>query len=491
MTTQVEIWLWEIQMHRQTGNIDAAIKCIKNVLSIDCFNEQALVELQSVYTKIQSSLEIEGNVIFLAFKKTIEDLLITHCNDIADRISDDYIVSIRHITKLLEIVPDFCKPALLNNRASAYRILGKYTESFNDLDNAILLDPNLASNYINKAVVYSDLNDFKLAEEMYKKGMLLDPKDSNAHFSLSIVLLKQGRYAEGFKEYRYRLKEYQLGNIKVPEWTGEKLKKGKKLLVVGEQGFGDLIMYARYFPMIKELGLEIYLCGQPALFSLFEPLGVSKFIPAINEHGNLKHDNSNHGCDYYCCIADLPKIFKTNPDTIPLTEGYLQADSKIIEKWKNILGSKTKPRVGIVWAGNPTFLTDYKRSMSLETFLKAIPSEFECISLQKEFKQDELDYINESKCVKVVADHIEDFTDTAALIELVDLVVSVDTSVLNLAGALGKEAWAMLPFSPDWRWFANWYSSITQYRQPKPGDWASVLSEVKEKLQAKYKHESS
>ena len=169
--------------------------------------------------------------------------------------------------------------------------------------------------------------------------------------------------------------------------------------------------------------------------------------------------------------------------TIPSASSYILSSREQILRWKTHLGEVTKPRIGLVWSGSTTHKNDQNRSLSLSQILPYLSSDYEYISLQKEIRDIDKDALTVGVTIKHFGDSLRDFTDTAALCELMDIVISVDSSVAHLAGALGKPTWILLPFNPDWRWLLDrddspWYSSVRLYRQPNIGDWKSVLEKV-------------
>ena len=259
-------------------------------------------------------------------------------------------------------------------------------------------------------------------------------------------------------------------------------------------------MRNNHYPMLVaaiEQGDKIILATTTDVFSLLRPLGISHFKELRKGKKGTKtfvKDDNDYPYDYFCFMASLPLLFKTTTKKIPSASGYLKTDPEKVQKWGEILGPKTKPRIGIVWSGGEEFLTDWRRSMTVEQFVTGLPKEFEYVCLQKTVRKVDETTILDYPWIKFIGNQLDDFADTAAVMDNVDLVISTCTSTANLAGALGKESWVLLPFSPDWRWDAEWYSSVKQYRQKtayNTRDWSEILAQVKADLQAKYMHESS
>jgi hypothetical protein len=184
--------------------------------------------------------------------------------------------------------------------------------------------------------------------------------------------------------------------------------------------------------------------------------------------------------DYQCSLLSLPGALKTTLETIPSPTAYLRADPKKVARWQEILGPGERPRVGMCWSGNPSNSDDSRRSIPLALWIAHLPDDFEYFCLQKDIRESDRQTLRSSNRIKALDTNL---SDTAALIETLDLVISVDTSIAHLSGALGKKTWILLPFLPDWRWLLDradspWYSSVTLYRQAVAGDWEAVVAEV-------------
>jgi ADP-heptose:LPS heptosyltransferase len=191
--------------------------------------------------------------------------------------------------------------------------------------------------------------------------------------------------------------------------------------------------------------------------------------------------------DYHCSLMSLPMLFQSNLHSIPTPISYLQHHPAKAFFWKKRLGKKTKPRIGLVWSGNPDHTNDQNRSISLSELISCLPERYEYISLQKKLRPNDRETLDKNRNIHNFIDDLKDFSDTAGLIECLDLVISVDTSVAHLAGSLGKETWVLLPFRPDWRWMLDrndspWYKSLKLYRQQAVNAWDGVYKEIKRDL---------
>jgi hypothetical protein len=250
---------------------------------------------------------------------------------------------------------------------------------------------------------------------------------------------------------------------------------GRKILLYAEQGYGDTLQFCRYVPQIAALGAAVILEVQPPLVALLADLeGVAQIVAAGKPLPDF---------DYRCALMSLPHALQTTLETIPRTTPYLQSDVGRAKEWRSVLGERLGPRIGLAWSGSPIHDNDHNRSMALAPLLAALPAQFQYVSLQKDVRANDREALESSSNLENVARELHDFSDTAALCESLDLVISVDTSVVHLCGALGKPCWLMLPYHPDWRWLLErddspWYPSVRLYRQRWRGDWSGVLARV-------------
>ena len=248
-----------------------------------------------------------------------------------------------------------------------------------------------------------------------------------------------------------------------------------------EQGFGDTIQFCRYAKLVSELGARVILQTPKALAPLLRELD------GVDELRDMQQPLPDY--DFHCPLMSLPLAFKTTLTTIPSTTRYLQATPEKLAAWVNKLGPKTKPRVGLVWSGNAAHKNDSNRSLTLEQLLICLPEGLDYISLHKEIRASDQEILDRQGTIRTFCHELNDFSETAALCELMDVVISVDTSVAHLASALGKETWVLLPYAPDWRWLLDrqdspWYQSVRLYRQDEQRDWNNVLQKINTDLLA-------
>ena len=311
---------------------------------------------------------------------------------------------------------------------------------------------------------------FDDAIALYRQALAATPDHAATHLLLAQALLATGRYAEGWREYEWRNRGEggaPFPNIEAPRWHGEALD-GRTVLIVGEQGFGDVIQFARFLSRVKARGGRVSMAVSRPLAALF------------NDHPAIDHlftDWHRVGAfDCYCPLSSLPEALEIDADDLPGEVPYIAADERRAKRWARRLGPAERRRIGLCWAGRPTHPNDRNRSLPFETLRARLPADADLVSLQTGGRGDDLSEV----AILDVTERLHDFAETAALIANLDLVVSVDTSVVHLAGAMGKPVHVLLPFVADCRWGRKgdstpWYPSARLFRQDAPGDWASAL----------------
>jgi Flp pilus assembly protein TadD len=392
-------------------------------------------------------------------------------------------------------------------RGSALSALGQPSKACAAFARALALRPDHAPSWLNMGNASADLDDLGSAETLYRTAIRLDaalpeahaslaylltmqghlpeaiaacetairlrPDFPQAHWNLAITLLLSGDFRRGFTAFEWRKKHNafrkDLPDLPGPKWEGTGID-GRTVLVRAEQGLGDAIQFARYLFPIRDAGGTPILACAPPLVPLFQD------IPGVQTVGL---GESLPAYDFWIDEMSLPRLFGTTLDTIPGTAGYLRADPIRVEAWRSRL--PPGPKVGVAFAGNPQHSADRRRSIPLDVVLP-LPdiTGLGFVNLQHGKSARSLGLPD-------LTPWMTDFGETAALIENLDLVVTVDTSIAHLAGALGKPVWILLPFAPDWRWLLSrsdspWYRSATLFRQPAAGDWASVLGRVMQTL---------
>ena len=368
----------------------------------------------------------------------------------------------------------------------------KFEEALKYYDKAIFFKKDYAEAYFNRGNIFLESGNPIKAIENYDQAIASDPEYVDALWNKSNAMLLAGEYENGWKLYEIRRRENQTvppRTFKQPTWLGVEPIAGKTIFVHSEQGLGDTLQFVRYAPKLTELGARVILEVQSPLYHLLNAL---KDISLVIKAGDKVPD-----FDMHCPMMSLPLAFKTTVTTIPAPVTLrIKEDKKIY--WSKKLGQSSKPRVGLVWSGGfrpdkqEIWEINGRRNLPLH-HLKALSGiEVDFISLQKgepaesEFRQ----AVASGWDGPFIQDHVgelKDFSDTAALVMNLDLVIAVDTSTAHLAATLGKPVWLLNRFDTCWRWLLDredspWYPSIKIYRQPAYGDWESVMQRVKTDL---------
>ncbi len=372
------------------------------------------------------------------------------------------------------------------NRGNLLNDLKRFNEAIASYDQALTINPQFAESYSNRGCTLQKLKRLDEALNYYDKAITIKADYADAHFNKSFIKILLGDYEEGWRLYEWRWKSHgftsQLKHSPQPVWLGEQSLKNKTIVIYPEQGFGDYIQFIRYAPRLEQLGARVILEVPAPLMSVVSTLeGQFTFIEKGKELPDF---------DYHCPVMSLPHALKSTVDTIPNQVPYFSVNQAKQQTWQARLGEKSQRRVGFVCSGNSGHKNDHNRSISLHSLqsLFDLPVEFHC--LQKEIREDDAAFLASQNNIHNHIEFLDDFSDTAALIDAMDLVISVDTSVAHLAGALGKETWILLPYSPDYRWMLEtsdspWYPTAKLFRQSAIGEWGSAINDIKQALQSR------
>lgn len=381
-----------------------------------------------------------------------------------------------------------CRKAIALNPslADAYLNLGVALQAQDQLDAAIdafrralELKPDYAEAHGNLGAVFKALGQLDAAGQSIRAALALNPDLADAQWNLALLELLRGNFAQGWPQYERRLTFPENASLTSrfphPGWTGQDIR-GKTILLIAEQGFGDTIQFIRYAAMLEQRGAKVIALVRAPLARLLQrAAGVAQVST---------ESDTITPFDFQCPLLSLPGIFGTTLQTIPAEIPYIRPDPSLVSQWAARFDpSDRRPRVGVAWAGSPTHKNDRIRSIP-STLLNPLAEvkDVKFLSLQRDRLPSRLDITDWS------AD-LSDFADTAALIANLDVVISVDTAVAHLAGAIGKPVWIMLPYILDWRWLLNrpdspWYPTMRLFRQPSRGDWAGVVQTISAELRA-------
>jgi Flp pilus assembly protein TadD len=385
----------------------------------------------------------------------------------------------------LRLRPNY--PEAHYNLGVALRDLGRPAEAEASCREALRLRPNYPEAHYNLGVALRDLGRPAEAEASFREALRLRPNYPEAHYNLGAALLLAGRFEEGWKEYEWRWKSKTFTTTTVipprdfsaPLWRGEAIG-GRTILLHAVQGLGDTLQFCRYAPLMVG-GAGIILEVQAPLVRLLSRL------PGVEEI--VARGDRLPPFDLHCPLMSLPDAFGTTLDTIPAATPYLSADPALAANWQERLVGLDGLRIGLAWAGEQRAVVDRRRSIALKALAPlGEVSGVSFVSLQKDGPAAQAADPPHGMMLHDFTADLHDFEDTAALIVNLDLVISVDTSVAHLAGALGKPVWLLNRFDTDWRWLLNrddspWYPTLRQFRQPRPGDWNSAICAARDALQ--------
>lgn len=371
-------------------------------------------------------------------------------------------------------------PEARNNLANVLCKSGRIYESIMQLLEAIKVRPDYIDAWYNLGLALERLGDYRQAVLSYDKALALDANHINARANRALLLLLQGDFAAGLEGYEWRRlrPDQRPRKLASPMWDGQPIG-GKTLLLVAEQGLGDAIMFSRYALLAAKVsGAKLIAECDPSLRELFAGIGAVTIW--IDRHATAPAH------DFHIPWMSLPKVLKTTAQNIPAPYSYLRPPSSRVNDPDLRIGedAATARKIGVVWSGNAGLPGDDKRSCPFSFFLQLLPiPNVLLISLQKGERAKDWQSIYAPSKMRDMASRCKDMADTATVIAQLDLVVTVDTAVAHLAGALGKPVWVLLPANPDWRWQLKrddspWYPSMRLIRQEHAGDWAGVFARV-------------
>ncbi len=463
--------------HHQAGRLIEAEGCYRQLLETDPANADALHYLGLIAHQVgRNELAIELFDQVLASRPGYAEAWSNRGLALHDL--GRYPEAIASYDNALSARPAFAEASF--NRGNALQLMGRLPEALASYDAALTIQPAYWEVLGNRGNVLQKLNRYEEACASYENALALEPSFADAHWNLGLCRLTCGDFANGWPEieWRWKMREFHAHrrDFSQPLWIGGRPIAGKTVLLHAEQGLGDTLQFCRYAPMVAALGATVLLEVQGALRPLLGELGgVSRL---------LAQGEALPAFDLHCPLLSLPLAFGTTVAGIPAQIPYVHADAALVAQWRARLGEKRGLRIGIAWSATRATAYGLARSIPLVEFVKIIPLGAQCVSLQKDLDDEERAVIEARTDILHFG---TGFADTAALVESMDLVVSVDTSIAHLAGAMGKAVWIMMPRAGDWRWMRDredspWYPSARLYRQPAAGDWDRVVKRVGEDL---------
>jgi tetratricopeptide (TPR) repeat protein len=425
------------ELYRRAGRLDEALGASQEALALEPESPRAFMSIGSTYAALGRHQE-----------------------------------AMFHLQRAIAIAPNYALAHF--NLGHVFDALGQFTKAIESKSEAARLDPSFPEAFCSRGITLYKMGCREEAQADWKRAIALNPSHADAHTNLAISELLRGNLAEGFSRYEWRWKaKDSQSRPKMPTpWKGEDLST-KQLLVHAEQGFGDAIQFCRYLPLLRERCAKLSLSVQEPLRSL-----IAHSMPWLDVC-----DGAHPPSDVQSTLLSLPHLFKTTLDTIPAPAPYMHAPADAISRLALIMGGGPELKVGLVWAGSPKHSMDKDRSIpfgALAPILAVKDVRFFSLQIGPTAR-------DASASVTDLAPELTDFAQTAGAVANLDLVISVDTAVAHLAGAMGKPVWIMLPFVPDWRWLLEredspWYPTARLFRQKPLGQWGPVMRGIADAL---------
>jgi tetratricopeptide (TPR) repeat protein len=473
----------------QSGNPGRAIELLDKALLLDPANAINYCNRGAACERLrrwESALASYDRAIALA-----PDLAQAHCNRAnVLRETRHWQDALAGYDRAIALQPDYVNA--YNNRGKVLMELGEFQKALASYDAAIAYKPDFADGHYNRAILLGKIGRPHQALAIYDRAIAIKPDLTAAYFNRALIRLLLGDFDKGWADYEWRWKNERIAlakqkrQFRQARWTGDEALTGTTILVYSEQGLGDALQFCRYVPMLAALGANVVFEVQKPLVDLARGLEGATNVVAQGD--------ALPPFEFHCALMSLPLAFRTNAATIPARVPYLRADAVRIATWGHRMKQGRKLRVGLVWSSgvrpNEPHLADLNlRNVPLTNFAEVLKNpDVDFYSLQKgQPAESELAQTNTGNPPDLpiinMTDLLRDFSETAALVEHLDLVISVDTATAHLAGALGKPVWILAGVNACWRWLQDrsdspWYPTARLYRQKKIGDWGEVIHRV-------------
>ncbi|MCE1189395.1 MAG: tetratricopeptide repeat protein [Ignavibacteria bacterium] len=465
---------------QQSGAPDAAFVQYNEILSVNPLHVQSLINSAFIEKERGNLIQAE-----LLLQKACEaepnnpDALYNYASVLVAL--KKYFAAEKLLELIVKASAGFCEAWNLLGRVQFETF--RFEEAVQCFKQCLQLQPEFVQAYLNAGVASFEAGLFDQSVGYLRKGLELEPENAALHFALSETLLAMGEFTEGLQEYEYRLfhEIYKDKKYAIPRWRGEQLA-GKRLYIFEEQGAGDTFHFIRFCSYLKSSGAYIIFACRSSLQGLIECSGLADEVVPDSDA------DIPDTCDFYIPLVSIPYVLGGFQKGLQMQGAYLQVPDSARLKWKGKLASYKGKKIGLVWSGNTAIGVNTKRHCMLRELLPImrLPG-YEFFSLQVGGAASELNELPAGIVVHDLGARISDFEDTAAIIEQLDLVITVDTSVAHLAGALGKQTYVLLSKIPDWRWHedgdkSSWYPSTVLFRQKQTGDWAPVINQIIRRL---------
>lgn len=463
------------------GHYKLALEHYNQMLALQADNQAALIGCGRALTSLKQ-YEFAIAHLDYALAAAPQDAAIHHYRGLALQKARRFDEAIAALQRAIELEPD--QPALYLNLANTLADAGDAELALAFYDQIIAQYPSALA-FNNRGNLHLDQGRFALAMQDFSEAITRQSDQPRFFWNKALLHLLLGEYQQGWQLYEYGFHTEGearglMRHFDQPRWLGDSPLAGKRLLLWAEQGYGDTIQFCRYALLAMEQGAQVILEVQPPLQTLIQSLHPALEVVAAGQ--------ALPAFDLHSPLLSMPLAWaNAGVAAVPAYSAYLHADQRRTARFSHALGNQ--PRVGLVWSGSTTHSNDHRRSLLLQGLRswRELPIELHC--LQLEVREVDLPVLAEWPEMHLHTGDLHDFSDTAALISTLDVVISVDTAVAHLAGALGKSVWVLLPWMPDFRWLLDkhdspWYPTARLYRQPVAGDWASVVEQVGRDLQA-------
>ena len=464
------------------GNLTEAEKLVLQIVATDASSFDAfhlLAVVQWRLNKHQAALSNIDRAIWLQPRTAKAHHNRAHILQAVNRHEE----ALASFDRTIELQPDLATAH--SDRGTTLYALKRYEEALRAYEKAIALQPNYPIAHYNRGLALHELRRCQDAIVSYDHALKLRPNFPEARLNQSLSWLLIGDFDKGLPGYEWRNEVKSPGNSKrvfaQPQWSGQEDIHEKTILLHAEQGYGDTIQFCRYVAIVAARGAHVILEVPESLVELMRSLNTPVQIIAKGQ--------PLPNFDMHCPLLSLPLALATRLNTVPASVPYLKASPHHVNRWASRLGPRNKPRIGLVWSGEQTHANDLNRSFPLTLLLPLLDLDALFVSLQKDLRPDDANILVSRSDLRHFGDDLKSFADTAALLASLDLVVSIDTSVVHLAGALAKPIWVMLPFTPDWRWLLDrtdspWYPTARLFRQDESGAWPAVIEHVRVALRS-------
>ncbi len=473
-----EVILQLVKIYFSKQRYNDAEKYLREIINYYSTNSE-LTSLLALILKKQGKLEEAKKTYEQALELNLNNYEASYNLGVLYHESNDIKTAIKYYK--LSILTNQNNSSAYYNLGNTYRQLKNYKDAIYNYRKAIRINSGYENAHYNLGVVYAAVNRYENALKEYQKTIKINPSNIEAHWNRALLLLLLGRYKQGWEEYQWRLnKPGARRHYNNSQWKGENLE-GKTIFIYGEQGLGDIIQFLRYVHLIKNKGARVIFECRSEIVDLLRDENYIDKIVIKNE--NFVYENE---FDYFIPLLSLPNIFNTELNNIPTNIPYITVQNKLKQHWGKVINNTQNLKIGFLWAGNPNPLRNRKRHAELKYFLPLLNiKNTKWFGLQygeaaSEFEKIDFPPVNFQ----------EDFVNTAAIIKNLDLVITIDTVIAHIAGALGKETFVLLDYEPDWRWLLErndspWYPAVRLFRQKEKGNWETVFKELETVLKKK------